>query len=102
MLFRVAHGLSTVSRFGLAGLIITGLLLVWLKFHGVAGFTWWFWAKMVLVATLIIVVVYAGLNANKAEKGDIAAAKRAPKIGAVAMINLLAVIFCAVFAFNPS
>ena len=100
VLFKVADGLSKVSRGGLAGLIITGPLLVWLKFGGTAGFTGWFWAKMVLVVLLIVVIVWAGMNAKRAEGGDMAAAKRAPMIGGIAMLLLLAVVFCAVFAFN--
>lgn len=99
-LFKVAHGLSSVSRAGLGGLIITGPLLVWLKFGGTAGFTTWFWAKMVLVVLLIVVVVWAGINAKRAEGGDMAAAKRAPMIGGLAMLLLLGVVLSAVFAFN--
>ena len=99
-LFKVAHGLSSVGRAGLGGLIITGPLMVWLKFGGTAGFTTWFWAKMVLVLLLIVVVVWAGMNAKRAEGGDVAAAKRAPMIGGLGALLLLGVIFCAVFAFN--
>jgi uncharacterized membrane protein len=74
--------------------------MVWLKFGGTAGFTTWFWAKMVFVLLLIIVVVWAGINAKRAEGGDVAAAKRAPMIGGLAALLLLGVVFCAVFAFN--
>jgi uncharacterized membrane protein len=100
LLFKVAKGLSTVSRAGLGLLIITGPLMVWLKFGGTEGFTAWFWAKMVLVVLLLVAVIYAGINANAAERGDMAAAKRAPMIGTVAMLLLLGVVLCAVFAFN--
>ena len=48
-LFRVAEGLTRLGRIGLGTLIVTGPLLVWLKFGGMAGFTWWFTAKMVFV-----------------------------------------------------
>ena len=99
-LFKAAHGLSSVGRAGFGGLIITGPLMVWLKFGGTAGFTAWFWAKMVLVVLLLVVVVWAGINAKRAEGGDMAAAKRAPMIGGLAALLLLGVVFCAVFAFN--
>jgi putative membrane protein len=100
VLFKIAHGISRVSRAGLGLLIITGPLMVWLKFGGTSGFTGWFWAKMVLVVLLLIAVIYAGINANAAEKGDMEAAKRAPMIGMAAMLLLLGIILCAVFAFN--
>ena len=99
-LFKVAHGLSSVGRAGFGGLIITGPLMVWLKFGGTAGFTAWFWAKMVLVVLLLVMVIWAGINAKRAEGGDMAAAKRAPMIGGLAALLLLGVVFCAVFAFN--
>jgi putative membrane protein len=99
-LFKAMKGISTVSRGGLAGLIITGPLLVWLKFGGTTGFTFWFWLKMVLVLILIGLIVWAGINAKRAEGGNMDAVKRAPMIGGLAMITLLAVVFSAVFAFN--
>ena len=56
--------------------------------------------ELVLVVLLLITVIYAGINMNAAEKGDMSAAKRAPMIGGVAMLLLLGVILCAVFTFN--
>jgi len=100
VLFKIVDGLSMVGRAGLGLLIITGPLLVWLKFGGTAGFTAWFWAKMILVLLLLITVIYAGINGKAAEKGDMAAAKRSPVIGMAAMLLLLGVVLCAVFAFN--
>lgn len=99
-LFKVIKGLSTVGRGGLAGLIVTGPLLVWLKFGGVSGFTGWFWAKMVFVVILIGLIAWAGVNARRAEGGDMDAVKRAPMIGGLATLVLLAVIFTAVFEFG--
>lgn len=100
VLFKVVNGLSMVGRAGLGLLIITGPLLVWLKFGGTSGFTAWFWAKMILVLLLLITVIYAGINGKAAEGGDMAAAKRSPLIGMVAIVLLLGVVLCAVFAFN--
>ena len=99
-LFKVAHGLSNLGRVGLGGLIVSGPLLVWLKFGGTAGFSYWFWAKMVFVVLLLITVIYAGINAERAEKGDRASAMRAPMIGMTALVLLILVILCAVFNFN--
>jgi hypothetical protein len=55
---------------------------------------------MVLVLILIGLVIWAGLNSERASKGDMEAVKRAPMIGGAAMITLLAVVFTAVFAFT--
>jgi protoporphyrinogen IX oxidase len=99
-LFKVANGLSTLGRAGFGVLIITGPLLAWLKFGGMAGFTGWFWAKMVFVLLLLIIVIYAGINGKRAQGGDMAAAKRQPMLGMAGLVLFVAVIFCAVFAFN--
>lgn len=99
-LFKVAEGLSSLGRAGFGVLIVTGPLLVWLKFGGMSGFSNWFIAKMVFVVLLLIVVIFAGINGKRAQGGDIASAKRAPMIGIVAMLLYLAIILCAVFTFN--
>ncbi len=99
-LFQIAERLSTIGRAAFGALIITGPLMVWLKFGGTAGFTGWFWAKMVLVVVLLGVIIYGGINAKRAQGGDMAAAKRAPQISLVGMITFVGVLLCAVFAFN--
>jgi uncharacterized membrane protein len=100
LLFSLADSLSMLGRGAIAALIVTGPLMVWLKYGGTAGFTWWFWAKMVLVVLLLIAIIYAGINAKRAESGDIAAARRAPMLGMTAAGIFVLVILCAVFAFN--
>lgn len=54
LLFSITEGLrlNIVSHGGVAVLIITGLLMVWLKFGGFVGFSWWFSLKMVLVLSI--------------------------------------------------
>ena len=100
LLFSITHGLSTIGRAGLATLIVTGPLMVWLKFGGMTGFTWWFTAKMVLVVLLLVVVIASGIFASRAEKGDVAAAKRLPVLGISGIVLLVLIVLCAVFAFN--
>ena len=100
VLFKIMDGLSSVGRAGFGVLIVTGPLLVWLKFGGMEGLTAWFTAKMVLVVLLLIVVIFAGINGKRAQGGDMIAAKRAPLIGITALVLFLGVLLCAVFAFN--
>lgn len=100
VLSRAMMAISGVSRTGLGALIVTGPLLVWLKYGGVTGFTWWFWLKMALVLLLIGAVIYAGINAKAAAGGDAAAAQRGPKIGMVSLVLLLGIVLTAVFAFE--
>ena len=100
LLFSIANGLSTIGRTAIGLLIVTGPLLVWLKFGGVDGLSGWFWAKMALVVVLLGVVIYGGLNARKAQAGDRQAAMRAPQIGMAGIVVFVLVIGCAVMSFS--
>lgn len=84
MLLTIMKGLSTLGRLGLGTLIVTGPLIIWLKYGGASGFTVWFWVKMVLVLALLLGVIYGGINLKRSMSGDQAAGRRGPQIG---MIN---------------
>jgi uncharacterized membrane protein len=100
-LFAIADGLSRLGRAALGLLIVTGPLMVWLKFNGdMMALGAWFWVKMALVVILIVIVVYAGINGKRAQSGDMAAARRAPQIGMAGMVVYLLVIGAAVLTFR--
>jgi uncharacterized membrane protein len=99
-LAKVAGGLSTLGRAGFGVLIITGPILFSIKWSGAAPQMGWFIAKMVLVLLLLGAIIWAGVNANRALGGDMAAAKRQPMIGMVALALFVGIILCAVFAFD--
>lgn len=100
MLFSVAHGLSNISRAGLGILIVTGPLLLWLKFGGTGGLNAWFGVKMALVVLLLADVIYMGLLMKRAEKGDRGAAGQLPRFGAAGTLLLLLIVLSAVLTFN--
>jgi hypothetical protein len=100
VLFGIANQISSMGRGALITLLVSGPLLVWLKFGGVAGFTYWFWVKMAFVAILTVLVIYAGINAKRAQGGDMAAAKRAPQLSMIAVVLYLCVIGSAVLNFG--
>ena len=54
-LFAIMKGISTVGRAAIGTLVVTGPLIVWLKYGGFGTMPIWFWVKMVLV-------LLAGLN----------------------------------------
>lgn len=100
LLFSIMQRLTRIGRAGFGLLIITGPLIVWLKYGGMAGFNTWFWVKMALVVVLLGLIIYAGTNAKKAEAGDRMAAIRAPTIGMGATTVFLLVIGAAALAFG--
>jgi uncharacterized membrane protein len=100
VLFSIAHVLSNLGRAAIGLLIVTGPLMLWLRFGGPGALSGWFWAKMVLVVLLLAVVIVGGINAGKAEGGDREAAKRAPLLGVAAMVVFILIVGCAVLTFG--
>ncbi|MBI4920566.1 MAG: hypothetical protein HY834_02360 [Devosia nanyangense] len=98
LLFGIANALSNIGRAGIGLLLVTGPLIFWLDFGWVAPNAW-FWIKMILVAALLAGVIYAGINAKRAQGGDMAAAKRGPMLGVVTATLFVLVMLSAVFAF---
>jgi protoporphyrinogen IX oxidase len=91
------------SRLGAAGiviLLITGPLMVWLRFGGPGGFTWWFWVKMGLVATAVLAVGLHEWSGTRFKGGDQSAVRLMFIGGRLAGAAILLAMLSAVFAFN--
>jgi len=91
------------GRIGLAGLLvllITGPLMVWLKFGGPGGFSNWFWAKMVLVVVAASSIAVHEWARVRFQAGDAAAVPLMFLGGRMAGGAMVLVVLCAVFAFN--
>ena len=100
VLFKIAGQLSSVGRAAFVLLLITGPLMLWMHYNWVAPSGLWFGIKMLFVLILLAVIVFGGINARRAEKGDMEAAKRAPMISMVGMVTFTLLILSAVLAFN--
>lgn len=99
-LFGVAHGLSKLGRIGLGLLIVTGLLLLWLRFGGVGAVSWVFWLKMALLVALIADIIVMGRLEARAEGGDPSAMKHMPALGALSTVLLIGIVLSAVVTFQ--
>jgi uncharacterized membrane protein len=100
LLFSIAHGLSNLGRAAVGLLIVTGPLMLWLRFGGTGALSGWFWVKMAFVILLVAIVIVGGINAKRAEGGDREAAKRAPLLGTAAMVVFVLIVGCAVLTFG--
>jgi protoporphyrinogen IX oxidase len=98
-LMDVAEKVSKVGKWALATLLVTGVLVLWLKWNWVVPNAW-FWVKMALVALMIVFIGLNEVNARKARAGDMEAGKRAGMFGQLTGLAFLGVIISAVFAFN--
>ncbi|MCC6983718.1 MAG: hypothetical protein IT535_10650 [Bauldia sp.] len=94
----VRSGFLRVGSYGVAGLWITGLLLLWLKYSFQAP--WQFWVKMLAVIVLSGIVGYVNMLAAKARAGDASAGEQIGKIGPLAGIFALIAVIFAVLAFH--
>lgn len=99
-LLSIMHGLSKAGRAGIGTLIVTGLLIVWLKYGGFGGVNVWFWIKMVLVLGLLAGVIHAGILLKRTMSGDTASAQQSPRVGMINTLLFLGIVLSAVFAFE--
>jgi putative membrane protein len=100
MLFGLTESLSNLGKAAIAILIVTGPLLVWLRFGGVSGFSHWFWVKMVLLVLLLVTIIFAGIIEKRAAKGDLTLLPRVRLLGAASSGLFLLVILSAVLTFG--
>ena len=89
-----------IGTAGLVGLLITGPLMLWLKFGGPAGLSWWFSAKMVLVALAVIGVGLHQWAGGRFHRGDKSAVPLMFMAGRLAGASMVLAMLCAVFTFN--
>jgi protoporphyrinogen IX oxidase len=90
----IVQSFGRVAQIAFAGLIISGPLMIWLRYGGVEGLNGWFWVKMALIVVMVGAMILGGrLRAG----GHIVAA------GAIAWVSraaLVGVILAAVLTFE--
>jgi hypothetical protein len=99
-LFGIGFQMATVGKVAGATLLVSGPLLLWLKYGGLGGATPWFWAKMALIVVMFAAIIFEETNFKKAASGDEAAARNSKLGGVIAAMAFLGVLLAAVLAFN--
>lgn len=99
-LFSIATALGKNGHIGLGLLLVTGILMVVLKYQGISSFGTWFWIKMVFVVILSASVGMGSAAYRKAAAGEDGALQRTKMFGAINGVSSLAIIVSAVMAFN--
>lgn len=98
--YDVMNRLAQVGKVAMVVLLVSGPLILWLRYGGVGGANVWFWIKMALIVVMLASIIYGGVNFRKAQAGDAEAGRRA---GIAHRINGLAfagILLSAVLAFN--
>lgn len=91
-----ANRLAKVGKWAMVTLLLSGILVLWLKWDFVIPNAW-FWVKM---AGIVAMLVFIGLNEANAKKTDAEAPRRSKMFGQLTAVAFAVVIFSAVFAFN--
>jgi uncharacterized membrane protein len=92
--------LAAFGRMALALMILSGLVLIYVKLGGFSGLSGWFHLKMLLVLALLGLAFFNVRNAKKAQAGDASALNRMPQLAKIAMFTFAATVLSAAFAFN--
>lgn len=98
-LFSIADRLANFGKGAVLVLLITGPLMLWLR-YGWTPPNVWFWVKMALIVVMLVGITLAATNGKKAQKGDVAAAGKAKQAGMLTALAFLGVLLSAVFAFG--
>lgn len=98
--YAVMDRLSQVGKVAMVVLLVSGPLILFLKYGGIGGANVWFWIKMVLVVVMLASIIYGGINGKKARDGDGEAGRRAGVAHRITGLAFAGVLLAAVFAFN--
>lgn len=98
-LMAIAGRLANTGKIAMATLIVTGLLVLWLKWNWVVP-NYWFWAKMGFIVLMLVFISLNEMTTKRAQPGDPEAAKRSRMFGQLTALSFLGVVVSAVFAFN--
>ena len=100
VLGRFPMAMSRVGDIGLVFLIVSGVGLLFLKWGGMSAMRPIFHVKLTLVVVLIGLIGWIHALMAKIKKGDMKAAATIQSVGKVAFITALAIVVCAVLAFE--
>lgn len=98
--YAVMNTLSQVGKVAMAALLISGPLIMFLKYGGLGGASVWFWIKMALVVVMLAAIIYGGIQFKKSQSGDRAAGEKAGLAHRITGLAFLGVLLSAVFAFS--
>lgn len=95
-LMGIALNLAKVGKVAMGTLLVTGLLVLWLKWNFVVPNAW-FWVKM---AAIVVMIVFITLNERAQKAGGPDAPRLGKMYGQLTALSFAVVIFSAIFAFN--
>jgi hypothetical protein len=99
-LWPLATVFARIAGAGLVLLLVTGPLLLWLKFGGMSGLNPWFKLKLALVLVAVVTVGLSEWGLARLRRGDEGGGRLMTITGPLTMLTVLTAVLAAVFAFN--
>jgi len=99
-LFALANTLSKVGKVAMVILLVTGPVMVWARYGGLADLSVWFWIKMALIVVMLFGIIAGGIAFKRYQSGDAGGLARAGMFGKVTGVAAIGVVVAAVLAFN--
>ncbi len=96
----LANTFTAISHTGLVLLLVTGPLILWLKYQSTNAVNAAFGIKMGLVVLAIVAIGVSSWGKARLKRGDEGGAKVMAATGPVTMLLMLGVVLSAVFAFG--
>ncbi len=96
----LANTFTGIAHAGLVLLLVTGPLILWLKYQGGGGLSAAFAIKMGLMVLAIVAIGASSWGKARLKRGDEGGARVMAAAGPVTMLLMLGVVLSAVFAFN--
>ena len=100
LLWQLEIFFNRVGAVGLATLLLSGPLMLWLKFGGPKGLGWWFAAKMLFVFVALVGVSLHEWAGRRFRQGNEKAVPMMFLGGRMAGIGIVLAMLCATFTFN--
>jgi uncharacterized membrane protein len=100
VLGRFPFAMSRVGDIGLTLLVLSGTGLLFLKWGGFGAMKPIFHVKLTLVVVLVVLIGYIHALQKKMKNGDASVAPRIQAVGKAAFLTAVAIVVCAVLAFD--
>ena len=100
LVWKLERAFSIIGSIGVGILVVTGPLLLWLKYGGPDGLSPWFSAKMVFVMLTVAGVIAHELAGRRFRAGSTGAYRWMAIAGRTAGISMVLAVLCAVMTFD--
>jgi uncharacterized membrane protein len=96
----LAKTFSLLTGIAFVALLVTGPLVLWLKWNGGQGLSVWFMVKMALVVLALVLFGLGKVGMARLKRGDEAGGRLMSVAGRLTGLTVLALVLAAVFAFG--